>query len=267
MSTSSTVSSGGFSEMLGTVTASRCVEVLPPWCHLFTLEGPVIITIDGPAGTGKSSVASNLARRLNLDFLDTGAMYRAAALVSLEEGIDPANVDALLEAVSQADIHFEWPSDKSQLPVITSRGVPIANRIRNQTVDARVKIVAGIRELRDHLVARQREIAISHPRLVSEGRDQGSVVFPDANVKFFLTARADVRAKRRADQFRSAGVEADEAAILREINERDYSDEHRKDGPLVCPGDAVIVDSSELEFGRVIVELERIVRERAAKPA
>ena len=267
MSNSITVSSEGLNGFLGTVSMSGCIEVLPPWCHVFTLEGPVIITIDGPAGTGKSSVASHLARRLGLDFLDTGAMYRAAALISLDESIEPTDVDALLNAVAGADIHFEWPADKNQLPVITSRGVPIAHRIRNPAVDERVKIVAGIRDLREYLVARQREIALSHPRLVSEGRDQGSVVFEDASVKFFLTARADVRAKRRADQFRRDRVEADEEAILKEITARDYSDEHRKDGPLVCPNDAVVIDSSELEFGKVIDTLERIIRERASKTA
>lgn len=267
MSESTTLTSESAEGLLRGGVASPVIEVLPPWCHVFSLEGPVIITIDGPAGTGKSSVASRLARRLGLDFLDTGAMYRAAALVSLDEAISvdeiERDVSRLLEAVDAADIHFEWPIDKDLLPVITSRGVSIADRIRHPGVDARVRIVAGIGKLRERLVSRQREIAVSHPRLVSEGRDQGSVVFPDASVKFYLTAEAQVRAKRRADQFRAAGLVADEAAILQEINERDSSDQRRSVGPLVCPPDALIVDSSKMEFARVIDELERLVRARA----
>ena len=264
MPSTTTVSSEGSAVQRS--TGRPVVEVVPRWCHVFTLDGPVIITIDGPAGTGKSSVASQLARRLGLDFLDTGAMYRAAALISLEQGIEPLNLTELLEAVDRADIHFEWPGDRDQLPVITSRGRAIDRRIRNPGVDARVRVVSGIPVLRAYLVARQRRIAVDHPRLVSEGRDQGSVVFPNASVKFYLTAGAAVRAKRRAAQFRASGLEADEAAILEEINARDASDQQRQVGPLVCPSDAVVVDSSAMEFGRVIDEMERLVRERAERP-
>ncbi|MDX2132754.1 MAG: (d)CMP kinase [Planctomycetota bacterium] len=230
---------------------------------MFRLDQPTIITIDGPAGTGKSSVARMLARRLGLDFLDTGAMYRAAALVALREGLDPADPVALVPRVVDADIRFDWSLDPPEVLVF---GEPEARAIRSPAVTAIVSQVAGIRALRTHLVERQRDIARKHPRLVSEGRDQGSVVFPNAPVKFYLDASAAVRAARRARQLRDAGQPADEARLLDEIIARDRSDMGRADGPLVCPADAVLVDTSTLEFNGVVDELERIVRRRAAEP-
>jgi cytidylate kinase len=165
--------------------------------HVFRLDAPVVITIDGPAGTGKSSVARALARRLGLDFLDTGAMYRAAAAISIDRGIPMTETARLVETVKQADLHFDWSKDP---PEILAWGKPLNARIRDADVTAIVSPVAGIAALRQHMVAKQRIMAKQHPRLVSEGRDQGSVVFPDASVKFYLDASAAVRAARRAAQ-------------------------------------------------------------------
>jgi cytidylate kinase len=222
---------------------------------------PIVITIDGPAGTGKSSVARALAARLGLDFLDTGAMYRAAAAVVIDQGVDQRDAGAIVKAVASADIQFDWSRDP---PRILAFSRPLEARVRDADVTAIVSQIAGIPELRRHLVAKQRLIANQHRRLVTEGRDQGSVVFPDAAMKLYLDADPLVRARRRAEQLRAAGAEADEAALLKEIVARDRSDSGRATGPLVCPADAVRVDTSELGFEQVVDRLEELVRAHVA---
>ncbi len=221
---------------------------------------PIIVTIDGPAGTGKSSVARTLAKRLGLDFLDTGAMYRAAAAIVIDHQIDPNDADAIVAQVHSADLHFDWKTDP---PTIMAWDRPIAARIRDADVTAIVSPIAGIAELRRLMVGEQRLIAHEHPRLVTEGRDQGTVVFPDAAVKFYLDASPEVRAARRADQLRAAGRSADLADLLREIIARDQSDSTRSDGPLRAPPDAIRIDTSSMTFDRVVDTLEREVRARA----
>ncbi|HEY6118242.1 MAG TPA: (d)CMP kinase [Candidatus Dormibacteraeota bacterium] len=231
--------------------------------RVFRLDQPVVITIDGPAGTGKSSVARALAKRLGLDFLDTGAMYRAAAAISIDRGIAISDTAGLVDMVKQADLHFDWSKDP---PEMLAWGRGMNARIRDADVTAIVSPVAGIGALRQHMVAKQRLMAKQHPRLVSEGRDQGSVVFPDASVKFYLDASAQVRASRRAQQLRASGVQADEAQLLRDIMARDQSDMGRADGPLVRPAGGIVLDTSGLDFVQVVEELERIVRVKAAEP-
>ena len=220
---------------------------------------PVIITIDGPAGTGKSTVARLLARRLGLDFLDTGAMYRAAAAIMLDRKIDPEEVGELVSAVMGADLHFDWAADP---PVILAWDDPMDHRIRQADVTGAVSRVATIGELRQHMVRKQRVIAAQHPRLVTEGRDQGSVVFPDAEVKFYLDADPGVRARRRAEQLRESGNEVDVETLRAQILERDRIDSTRSDGPLICPRDAIRIDTSELDLESVVTLLEKHVRDR-----
>jgi cytidylate kinase len=220
---------------------------------------PIIITIDGPAGTGKSSVARALAKRLGLDFLDTGAMYRAAAAVVIDRRMAFSDAAQVVHTVSEADIHFDWHTDP---PRVMAFGAPLDRRIREPDVESIVSQVASIAELRRHMVAKQRLIAAQHRRLVTEGRDQGSVAFPDAALKLYLDADPKVRAQRRAEQLREAGATADEAALLREIVARDRSDSSRPTGPLVCPPDAVRVDTSGLSFEQVVERLESLCRQR-----
>lgn len=230
-----------------------------PLHDVLRLDGPIIITIDGPAGTGKSSVARDLARRLGLDFLDTGAMYRAAAAISIDRGVPFSDLPAFMALVRQADLHFNWTMDP---PAMLAWNAPLGSRLRDADVTAIVSRVAAIAELRAHMVRKQRLIAAQHPRLVTEGRDQGSVVFPEAPIKFYLDARPEIRARRRADQLRAEGKPADEALLLREIIDRDRSDSTRSDGPLIRPDDAIIVDTSEISREAVVLELESLVRAR-----
>ena len=228
---------------------------------VITTPRPIIIAIDGPAGTGKSSVARELAGRLGLDFLDTGAMYRAAAAIVLDRRIPRDDAGQIVKTVTAADIRFDWSADP---PRILAWDRPIDHRIRDADVTEIVSEIASIPELRRHMVAKQRLIAEQHRRLVTEGRDQGSEVFPDAALKFYLDADPAVRARRRIEQIKAkegAGA-ADEVEMLRDIIERDRSDSSRAVGPLVCPEDAIRVDTSALSFEQVVNTLEDIVRER-----
>jgi cytidylate kinase len=207
-------------------STARVVYALAP------SDRPIIITIDGPAGTGKSSVARQLAARLGLDFLDTGAMYRAAAAIAIDRGLPLSDPAALVRAVAQADLHFDWQTDP---PSLIADNAPIDHRLRESDVTAIVSPIAGIAALRALMVQKQREIGEEHRRLVTEGRDQGSVVFPSAPVKFYLDASPEVRAVRRVQQLKKAGQLPDAELVLADIIARDLSDSTRTDGPLICP--------------------------------
>lgn len=221
----------------------------------------IIVTIDGPAGTGKSSTARALARRLGVDFLDTGAMYRAAAAIVLDNRLDPADVVAVVGRVREANLRFDWRADP---PELLADGRSIMHRLREADVAALVSPLAGMTELRRLMVDLQQQIGREHARLVTEGRDQGSVVFPQADVKIYLDADPAVRAARRADQLRRSGLRADESTQAREITERDRSDSSRAEGPLICPQGAIRVDTTTSTFDQVVDRLEALVRQAVA---
>jgi len=219
----------------------------------------IVITIDGPAGTGKSSVAGKLAQRLGLEFLDTGAMYRAAALLALEQRLLPEDGAAIADAVRRASLRFAWGSRR---PALLLGDRDVSDRIRDLDVSALVSRVATCPEVRSVMVAEQRRIAAEHPRLVTEGRDQGSVVFPDAAVRFFLDADEKVRADRRLRQLNQQGKSVDESVVRRDISQRDRLDSSRAEGPLVRPEGAIEVDTSQLALDQVVDRLEELVRQR-----
>ncbi|MEM1423071.1 MAG: (d)CMP kinase [Planctomycetota bacterium] len=226
---------------------------------MIELKHRLIVTIDGPAGTGKSSVARDLAGALSLEFLDTGAMYRAATALSLDAGVPVDDERLVARLVRRADLRFDWNDDP---PTLYAEGRDMTERVRDADVNANVSIVASLPEVRTVLVEAQRRIGEAHPFLVSEGRDQGSVVFHDAKIKFFLDATVEVRAKRRAAQLREMGreSEADESLIAHQIAERDRIDSTRAVGPLCCPSDAQVVDTSTLSQGEVVGRLLELVR-------
>ena len=221
---------------------------------------PLIITLDGPAGSGKSSVARHLAKRLGLEFLDTGAMYRGITAQCLDDGIDPKSNPQIVEDFARdCMIRFDWKSDPPRL-FINNRDV--THRLRDSDVTGNVSEVAAMAQVRRVLVQEQRQIGRLHPRLVTEGRDQGSVVFPNAQVKFFITASPQVRAARRAEQLRAAGREADERLILQQIVSRDQRDSTRAEGPLIKPDDAQEIDTSSISLEQVLDLLEERVKAR-----
>ncbi len=212
-----------------------------------------VVTIDGAAGTGKSTVAQELARRLGTDCLDTGAMYRAVALLAIENDIDPMNGLALSNEIQKVKITFNWEKTP---PAIQLGGEDISNRIRELDISKVVSIVAKQPAVREILVEQQRTIGESHPLLVTEGRDQGSVVFPNAAVQFFLKAAVNERTKRRVKQLRASGTQVNDEEVQQDIELRDQIDSTRTDGPLTCPEGAIIIDTSSMTMTEVVDMME-----------
>ncbi len=222
------------------------------------------MTLDGPAGSGKSTVARFLAKRLGLEFLDTGAMYRGLTAKALYRGIDPATEPhAVIELARNTVMRFDWYDDP---PRLFLGNLDVTDRIRDRDVTSRVSEVAALSGVRHVLVDIQRRIGEEHPRLVTEGRDQGSVVFPSAQVKFYLDASPTVRAKRRAKQIQDAGRKADLQLIRKQIIERDHKDSTRVESPLICPEDAQRIDTSDMTLDQVVEHLETLVRDKMNMP-
>lgn len=207
----------------------------------------IVVTIDGPAGVGKTTLAKRLANDLALAYLDTGAMFRTIASLLGEGGWEKSEdeIRQRLEAVS-FQLHGHGAGSK-----LSVNGWALPADIREEHVGQWASKVATLPVVREALARSQRELSQRYP-LVVEGRDMGTVIFPDAPVKFFLTARPEVRAKRRIDQLRAAGQDCDEADILAGIVERDERDANRAVAPLRAATDAVIVDTSELTPNEVL---------------
>jgi CMP/dCMP kinase len=211
-----------------------------------------VIAIDGPAGSGKSTVARGLADRLGLEYLDTGAMYRAVTFAALRRGVDPA--DSGPTADLARSVALTVGRDGVQVD-----GVDATIEIRGPEVTRAVSIVAANAEVREEMVRRQREWAKERDGGVLEGRDIGTVVFPDAVLKVYLTARPEVRAERRAAEVTSLDYETVAADLAR----RDALDQGRKDSPLAQADDAVELDTSDLTIEQIIEELAGMVDARA----
>src|SRR5579864_6229136 len=192
----------------------------------------MIITIDGPAGTGKSTVARKVAERLKFDFLDTGAMYRTVALEALRRKVSLADARELAFVAKHCRIEFDW---SKRPPGVLLNGEPVTHLLRGSEVTSAASHVAAVPAVRQLLVQQQQRIGAEHPNLVTEGRDQGSVVFPDAEAKFYLDATPAERCRRRVAQLRARGEIASSDEVLREIVERDKRDSSRSVGPLSVP--------------------------------
>jgi cytidylate kinase len=214
----------------------------------------MIITIDGPAGAGKSSAARALAQRLGFEFLDTGAMYRAVTLAALRAGLDLRDEAALAALV--AGLRLEMTPGRVLLD-----GTDVTVAIRAREVTAASGPVADSRAVRRHLVGLQRAIAAGRD-VVTEGRDQGTIVFPDAGCKFFLVADRVERARRRAAEMAARGEPADLDEVLRAQDERDRRDAARDLAPMVPAPDAVLLDGTHLDLGEVVGRMEQEVRKR-----
>lgn len=227
-----------------------------------------IVTIDGPAGSGKSTVARLVAERLGATFLDTGAMYRAVTLAAICDGVDLADEEELLRVVRGHRFEFEAGGGKMLVRVDDH---DVTDRIRDPDLTAKVRYIAGAASVRQQLVTMQRGFASRHAKIVTEGRDQGTVVFPDAKVKFYLTADPDERTRRRAAELQAKGVAVDLEEIRRSIESRDQSDENRAVGPLKPAQDAIMLDTTRLTVEEVVERICLRVQEQGrpsqAKPA
>ncbi|WP_417397311.1 (d)CMP kinase [Gimesia chilikensis] len=219
----------------------------------------MIVTIDGPAGSGKSTAARGLSQRLGFEFLDTGAMYRCVALAVLNQGIDPADSQSVGDVSQQIRISF------ADAHVILN-GVDVTQAIRTAEVSEAASKVAQYPAVREALVDLQRQAA-EGVNIVSEGRDQGTVVFPDALCKFFLIADPEERARRRFDEMQGQDQEITQEEILQQIHQRDQRDESRTVAPLKPADDAVEINTSQLSIEEVLDQLEQTVRERQAASA
>ena len=206
----------------------------------------MIIAIDGPSGSGKSTLGRLLARALRLLYIDTGSMYRAVALAVIETNIDPGDKEAVTGLANEIDIDLE--GDPDSLKVLLN-GRDVTDQIRTESVTAMSSIVSIIPGVRRAMVARQRELG--KRGAVLNGRDIGTVVFPDADVKFFLTAAPEERAERRFKEDRVVNSDATLAETLADMNERDRRDSSRADSPLKVAEDAIVVDSSGLSIDAV----------------
>ena len=225
----------------------------------------MIITIDGPAGTGKSTVARKVAERLGFDFLDTGAMYRAIALEVTRRHADLADARELCFIAKHCRIAFDW---QKQPPGVLLNGEPVAHLLRGSEVTSAASHVAAVPAVREQLVGEQQRIGSEHGNLVTEGRDQGTVVFPRAALKIYLDASPAERARRRVAQLRSRGEIANQEDVLREIIERDARDSTRAVGPLTVPPGAKVIDTTDLTEPQVVDQIVQQARSlRPAMPA
>ncbi|MFD2641196.1 (d)CMP kinase [Pseudomonas japonica] len=219
-----------------------------------------VITIDGPSGSGKGTVAGLLARRLGWNLLDSGALYRLLAFAASNHGVDLTNEELLKALAAHLDVQF-LAAEEGQLQRIILEGDDVSNDIRKEHVGAGASQVAALPAVREALLQRQRAFREA-PGLIADGRDMGTVVFPDAPLKIFLTASAEERARRRYLQLKAKGDDVSLSSLLDEIRARDERDTQRSVAPLKPAADAIQLDSTELSIEQV---LERILSEVALR--
>lgn len=224
-------------------------------------HGGLIVAVDGPSGTGKSTMCRALAKRLDAKYVDTGAMYRVATLAVLRAGVDPADTPRVIEATAELPLEVSDDPDSTQ---VLLGGEDVKAEIRGAEVTRHVSAVSANPEVRTNLVELQRKLAREAGRAIVEGRDIGTVVLPDAPAKVFMTASAEVRAKRRFEQDVAAGRKADFEAVLADVQRRDEADSSRATSPLRPAEDAVLVDTSEMTPDEVLAALTEVV-ERSAR--
>ena len=218
-----------------------------------------VIAIDGPSGVGKGTVARALARKLGWHFLDSGSLYRILALAAKKAGIPDSDEPAVARLAPRLNIKFSVQDDNNESIIVDSE--ELAPAVRAETAGHLASVIAVYPQVRSALLERQRAFR-QPPGLVADGRDMGTVVFPDAPVKVFLDASAEERARRRLNQLRKAGIETKLAALHAEIRERDVRDRNRQHSPLKPANDAVVIDTTELAVQEVLARVEELIRVR-----
>ena len=214
------------------------------------------IAIDGPAGAGKSTMAKRLAKELGYQYVDTGAIYRTVAYFLDLWGVSPKDIDGITRYIDELTIGIEYDEDGLQHMIMN--GMDVTDDIRTQDISQKASLVSAHAIVREVLLDMQRDVAKQY-NVIMDGRDIGTVVLPKANVKIFLTASAEVRAKRRTDELTAKGQKANYNQILKEIQQRDYQDTHREVAPLKLARDSIKVDTSEMDIEQVIAEIKAIV--------
>ncbi|MGE2817166.1 (d)CMP kinase [Mycobacterium heidelbergense] len=224
------------------------------------MSADVVVAIDGPAGTGKSSVSRGLARALGARYLDTGAMYRIVTLAVLRAEVEPVDAEAVGEIASKVQLSVSYDPERITCYL---DGEDVSIEIRGDEVTRAVSAVSSVPAVRTRLVELQRAMAAGPGNVVVEGRDIGTVVLPDAPVKIFLTASAETRARRRNDQNVAAGLVDDYEGVLADVRRRDHLDSTRAVSPLRAAPDALIVDTSDMTEAQVIAHLLELVKQRS----
>lgn len=214
------------------------------------------IAIDGPAGAGKSTIAKRIAKKMNFIYVDTGAMYRAMALYLLRQGIEPTDTDRISRACREADISIEYRDGEQ---VVLLNGENVNAYLRTEEVGSMASYSSAVPAVRGKLVELQQSLA-AKADVVMDGRDIGTVVLPNADVKVYLTASAATRAKRRYLELQEKGEEPDLVKIEQDIAERDYRDMHREHSPLRQAEDAVFLDSSDMTIDEVVERIASLCR-------
>jgi cytidylate kinase len=227
----------------------------------------LIVTIDGPAASGKSTAARLLARKLGASFLDTGAMYRAVTLAAMRAGVDLSDEEKLLDVTQSCKYRFSARADKM---IVHIDGIDVTEQIRSPEVTANARYIADAPRVREKLVQMQRQFAADRHKIVTEGRDQGTVAFGDADIKFYLIADSAERARRRLAELQAkSGSESLQQVALpqiqKAIEERDKSDESRAVGPLKPAEDAIVVDTTNMSIEQVVEKLACHVKEKCSK--
>jgi len=218
----------------------------------------LIITIDGPAASGKSTAARLLARKLGVSFLDTGAMYRAVTLAAMRAGVDLNDEQKLLDITQKCEFQFSIKSGKMAVRIDNT---DVTEQIRSPEVTANARYIAAASRVREKLVQMQRQFAADRHKIVTEGRDQGTVAFGDADIKFFLIADSAERARRRQAELQDNHGAGSLDQIQKAIEERDKSDQSRAVGPLKPAEDAIVVDTTNMSIEQVVEKLACYVEE------